>query len=422
MTEHALEIPRAFRELWTPSRYKVYHGGRGSGKSHSVAAALVQQGYDRTLRIGCYREIQKSIAGSVKKLLDDKIVEMGLSGFYSSTEYAIRGQNGTEFMFGGLRTNPDSIKSTEGLDIAWVEEADKCSQPSLDILTPTLRKPGSEIWFTFNRKNTTDPVDKMFLGGAPPPNSIIRKVNWRENPWFPTELETEMLWLKGRDIDKWLHVWEGEPLKRSQSRVFNNWRIDDIDAAMPVGCVPRFGGDWGFAQDPTVLIKAFVWDRTLYIRNEAWKVRCEIDDTPALFAGNDERVPPRWQNRHKYPGVPGAARSRIVADSARPETISYMKARGFDIMSARKGANSVVDGIEFMQSFDIVIHPDCKHVEDEMTLYSYRVDPMTDEVLSELADKENHTIDACRYALEGVRRRSGTLIAITPPEIIHYAQ
>lgn len=419
MTVQEFELPEPFMDLLDDGpRYFCYHGGRGAAKSHSIAGALVYMGYNRPLRMGCYREIQKSIQASVKKLLDDKIDGMGLRGFYNSTEYSISAQNGSEFIFGGLRTNPESIKSTEGLDFAWVEEADKCSQSSLEILTPTLRKPGSKLIFSFNRRNESDPVDKMFLGGTPPPKSLVRQVNWRDNPWFPQELHDEMEWLKGRDYDKYLHVWEGQPLRRSQARVFNNWVVNDLDDVMPKDCVPRFGADWGFASDPTVLMKAYVWGRTLYIRNEAWRVRCEIDDTPALFAGSDERDPPRWRNRNGYPGIPGAARGRIVADSARPETISYMRARGFNITNARKGPNSVIDGIEFLQSFDIVLHPDCKHAEDELTLFSYKTDPVTDEVLSELADKDNHTIDAIRYALEGVRRRTAGKVSRFAPQLI----
>lgn len=418
MANAAIKLPHAFEDLWTPSRYKAWHGGRGGAKSHSFATALMLKAMDTSLRILCCREIQKSIATSVKQLLDDKIDEAGLRHAFRSTQYDITGVNGSQFLFAGLRTNPESVKSMEGIDIVWVEEANTVSQRSLDLLIPTVRKPDSEIWFSWNRRHKTDPVDNMFLGGMPPPRSIIRKVGHADNPWFPDVLRDEMAWDKSRDMDKYLHVWEGEPVIHSEARVFQNWHVEDVDHLVPDGCIPRLGADWGFAVDPTVLVECYVFDRTLYFRREAYKVRCEIDETPALFAGTDGRDPARWSNTHGHPGLQSVRDGhRIVADSARPETISYMKQRGFRIIRARKGAGSVEDGVEFMKSHDIVVHPECVHVADELTYYSYKEDPLTDEVLPVLADKKNHTIDAARYALEDTRRSYGT-IGIIPPRAI----
>ena len=419
-----IQFPEVFRDLWTPSRYKAYHGGRGGAKSHSFAQALVSMGARRTMRILCCREIQKSIATSVKQLLDDKIarlvaVDPGLSGFYESTQYSIKGANGTQFLFAGLRTNPENIKSMEALDLAWVEEANTVSQRSLNLLVPTLRKDDSEIWCSWNRRHTTDPVDNMFLGGTPPPRSIVRKVDWRDNPWFPKVLRDEMEWDKSRDRDKWRHIWEGEPIVRSEARVFRNWSIEDIDEKVPGGCVPRLGADWGFAVDPTVLVECYVFDRTLYFRREVYKVKCEVDETPSLFAGSCTRDEVRWVNPHGHAGLQSVRDGhRIVADSARPETISYMKKKGFNIISAKKGAGSILEGVEFMKGHDIVVHPDCVHVADEFTHYSYREDPLTDEILPVFKDTDNHTIDACRYALEGARRASRGRISTVGPEFI----
>jgi phage terminase large subunit len=402
------EIPTAFQGLYRPARYKAVHGGRGSAKSHSIADYLVTEGRKRRMRFLCAREIQKSLSTSVHQLLQDKIVEHKAQGEYQVTRDGIRGPHGTHFLFAGLKSNPDSVKSMEDLDGAWVEEADRCSQSSLDLLTPTIRKPGSEIIFSWNRRSREDPVDKLFLGGTPPPDAWVQQVNWRDNPFFPKVLWDEMMWMKGRDRDKWLHVWEGHPLQRSEAKVFSNWRVDDLDDQVPEGARLLYGADWGFANDPTVLIGGYVIGRTLYIRHEAWRVKCAIDDTPALFAGTDDRDPPQWTNRWGFTGLPHARRTRITADSARPETIAYMKARGFDIIPAKKGPGSIMDGVEFMQSYDIVVHPSCTHVEDEMNLYEWKVDKHTDEVLNELADKDNHTIDSVRYMLETIRRSRGS--------------
>lgn len=419
VTNANLTLPYAFRKLWKPARYKAFYGGRGAAKSHSFASALIDMASRRKMRILCCREIQRSIGASVKQLLDDKIAAGGLGEFYESTQYGITGDNGTQFLFAGLRTNPESVKSMEGIDVAWVEEANTVSQRSLDLLIPTIRKPNSEIWFGWNRRFINDPVDNMFLGGLPPPNSIIKKVNHNDNPWFPEVLQAEMAWDKERDLDKWRHVWEGEPIIRSEAKVFQNWRVEDIDHLLPPDCTPRLGADWGFAIDPTVLIECYIFDRTLYFRREAWKVRCEIDETPSLFAGSDNRQTPRWVNTHGHPGLKTARDGhRIVADSARPETISYMVKRGLNVVKARKGAGSIMDGIEFMKTYDIVIHPDCIHIIDEFATYSFKEDPLTDEILPILVDKKNHTIDAARYAVESARRRDGGRVAMVAPQTI----
>lgn len=384
------QLPTTFKPLFTPSRYKASWGGRGSAKSRSFGRAALIRGATEPLRILCCREIQKSIADSVKRVLDDDIHRLGLSHFYNSTKTHIYGQNGTVILFSGLRTNPDSIKSMEGLDLALVEEANKVSQRSLDLLIPTLRKENSEIWFAWNPELPTDPVDKMFRGphGAPP-GSILMPCNWDKNPWFPKVLRDEMDWDKRRDKDKYLHIWEGHYLRNSEARVFKNWVEEPFET--PSDAMFYYGADWGFSIDPTVLIRCFIDHaaRKLFIDHEAWSIKCEIEDTPALFDT-----------------VPLSRKYRIRADSARPETISYMNRQQFRIIPAKKGAGSVEEGVKFLQNYDIVVHPKCRHVIDELLHYSYKVDPHTNDVTSVLEDKKNHTIDALRYALEQVRLKS----------------
>lgn len=337
------------------------------------------------MRIGCYREIQRSIRDSVKRLLDDKIAEAGLKDFYESTDTEIRGPNGSLFIFNGLRSNPDAVKSTEGLDIAAVFEANKVSQRSWDLLIPTVRKTGSEIWAEWNPEFETDPVDQMFRV-EPPPGSIVREVNWLDNPFFPEVLKQELDWDRKRDPEKYAHIWMGGYQRNSEARVFRNWTVEEFDR--PSGTIYRLGADWGYSIDPSVLVRASLEGRRLYIDHEAYMIGCEIDQLPDLF----DRVP---ESRKWF----------ITADSARPETISYMQKHGYPKVShATKGKGSVEEGIAFLQSFDIVVHPRCTHVIDELTLYSYKKDPLTDKVLPILEDKNNHCIDALRYACEGVRR------------------
>ena len=379
-----MHVPKAFRELYVPARHKAFHGGRGGAKSHQMGEALVINAYQRKdFRWLFAREIQKSLDASVKQLLEDKIHKFGLgpkefggNGYYRITDRSITGGDGrTQFLFAGLRTNPDSVKSMEGLDGVWIEEANTVSKRSIDLLTPTVRKPGSELWWSWNRASEKDPVDSMFIGGTPPPRSIVRQVSWRDNPWFPDVLREEMEWDKSRDWDKYLHVWEGQPVSMSESRVFKNWTVADIDDQVPENCVPRLGADWGFANDPTVLVLCYVWGRTLYIRAERWKLKLEIDNTPSFWVGSDPRGPEesRWKNPLGFDGIedpfnPGsrvALRNRVIADSARPEIISYLNKRDFKVLASKKGPGSVVEGVEFIKSFDVVIHPSAQHVIDE---------------------------------------------------------
>ena len=394
MSTSSVSLPDAFRFLWDEKaddgravRYRAAYGGRGSAKSHSFAQALVLKAAEKPLRVGCYREIQKSIRDSVKRLLDDKIKGSGLESFYQSTDTEIRGANGSLFIFNGLRTNPDAVKSTEGLDIAAVFEANKVSQRSWDLLIPTVRKDGSEIWAEWNPEFETDPVDLMFRGkdGAPP-GSVVRQVNYTANPFFPDVLKQELEWDRKRDPEKYAHIWLGGYQKHSEARVFKNWTVEDFER--PAGTIHRLGADWGFSIDPSVMVRCSIDGKRLYVDWEAHRIGCELEQLPDLFMQ-----------------IPEAEKWPSVADSSRPETISYMRRHGFPKMGpAIKGAKSVEEGIQFLQSFDIVVHSRCTHVIDELTHYRYKQDPLTNEVLPILEDKNNHCIDALRYACEGARR------------------
>lgn len=404
MSLSTLRIPtaRVFQPLLQPSRYKGAHGGRGSGKSHFFAELLVERCVLQPgTRAACVREVQKSLKNSVKLLVEDKIREHGLSSQFEILEAEIRTPGGGIIIFQGMQNHTaDSIKSLEGFDIAWVEEAQSLSQRSLDMLRPTFRKPGSEIWFSWNPAKVTDAVDQFLRGEVPPSDAVVVQANWSDNPWLPNELRADLEDDLRRDPDKFAHVWGGQYSANSQARVFRNFKVEAFETQP--GAVHRFGADWGFAIDPSVLIRCHVEGRTLYVDHEAYAVGCEIDHTPALFAGTDAKE--RWENPRGYPGVPGAAEWLIRADSARPETVSYMRRRGFKIVPALKGPGSIEDGIEFLRSFDIVVHPRCKHVAEELANYSFKVDPHTAEILPLLEDKNNHTIDALRYALEELRR------------------
>jgi phage terminase large subunit len=204
------QFPAKLECLFKPekSRYRILWGGRGGAKSWGIARALLILGARKPLRILCAREFQTSLKDSVHKLLCDQIESLGLMGFYQITQASIRAQNGTEFFFSGLKNNVTNIKSFEGVDICWVEEAANVSKLSWNVLIPTIRKEGSEIWISFNPELETDETYQRFVV-KPPNDSIVTKVNWSDNPWFPETLNLERESLKNRDMDSYNTVWEG---------------------------------------------------------------------------------------------------------------------------------------------------------------------------------------------------------------------
>lgn len=382
-----IETPRVFLPLLQPSRYKGAYGGRGSGKSHFFAEMIIERCIISKTDVVCVREVQKSLNQSVKKLLEAKIEALGVGHLFDVQAARIVARNGGVIIFQGMQDHTaDSIKSLEGFDIAWVEEAQSLSARSLELLRPTIRAKGSEIWFSWNPNSDTDPVDALLRGANPPPDAVVIQVNFSDNPYLPDVLKAEMEYDRGRDIDKYNHVWLGNYAMNSNARVFRNWKIEEF--ASPPTVTYRLGADWGFAVDPSVLVRCWIDGKRMYIDYEAYMVGCEIDQLPDLFRR-----------------VPDSEKWFITADSARPETISYMQRHGFPRMSAAtKGAGSVEEGIEFLKSFDIIVHPRCTHTINELTMYSYEVDDLTGNVLPKLKDKDNHVIDAVRYACEGARR------------------
>ena len=383
-----IDTAAVYEPLLASARYKGAHGGRGSAKSHFFAGLLIEECIAQRTDAVCLREVQKSLKFSVKKLLENKISSMNAGAYFEVQNEQIKAANGGVIIFQGMQDHTsDSIKSLEDFKIAWFEEAQTASQRSLDLLRPTLRAPGSQLWFSWNPRFATDPIDQLLRGDKPPPDSIVVEATFFDNPWMPQELIDELEYDKRRDPDKYAHIWLGKYQTNASARVFKNWTIEQFE--VDPAAVIRQGADWGFSVDPTVLVQAYIVGRRLYIPFEAYRVGCEIVDTPALFMS-----------------LPDSEKWPMVADSARPETISHLRKNGFPkITSAIKGAKSVEEGIEFLQSFDIVVHPRCIHLIDELTLYSFKTDPLDEsKVLPVLADKDNHVIDALRYALEGARR------------------
>lgn len=386
MLDIQIDTPRAFKPLLAKARYKGVHGGRGSGKSHFFAEYIIERCIIEKTNVVCIREVQKSLSQSVKRLLESKIEDLGVQKFFEVQESQIKCTNGGLIIFQGMQNHTaDSIKSLEGFNIAWVEEAQSLSQRSLDLLRPTIRAPESELLFSWNPSQPTDPIDLLLRGDKLPNDAVVVQANYLDNPWLPDVLLEEMRFDKERDHDKYLHVWLGEYNNKSEARVYKNWVVEEFDR--PAGTIYRFGADWGFANDPTALIRCSIDENRLYIDYEAVMVGCEIVNTPDLFRR-----------------IPESDKWFITADSSRPETISHMMHNGFPkINGSVKGKGSVEDGVEFLKSFDIVVHPRCTETIRELTTYSYKTDPLTDRILPVLEDKNNHIMDALRYACEGIR-------------------
>lgn len=380
-----------FKFLFEPARYKVAYGGRGGAKSWAFARVLLVLALRKRLRILNVREFQTSIADSVHKLLGEQITALGLDKYYDVQKTKIKCVNGSEFIFKGIRTNAQEIKSLEGVDVCWVEEAQAVSESSWELLIPTIRKENSEIWITFNPMDEDDATYKRFVL-TPPPEARVVKVSWQDNPWLPETLRKEKDYCLAHDPDAYDWIWEGNCRRVSDAQVFKGkYVIEEFDT--PADARFFHGVDWGFSQDPTALLRVFIKDDELYIDMEAYGVGVELDDIAKFFDF-----------------IPTSRLWPIKADNSRPETISHVRRKGFNITGAKKWSGSVEDGLSLLKGFRrIIIHPRCKHTAAEFRLYSYKVDKTNGDVLPVLLDANNHCVDALRYALDGYIKGRGTM-------------
>ena len=390
-----LELPEKLLFLLTEKkRYKVAYGGRGSGKSWSIARCLIVKALESKVRVLCTRQLQTSIANSVHKLLSDTISNLGVDKRFEITQNTIRCDNGSEFFFKGIQNNINEIKSIEGIDYCWIEEAQNVSQESWDILIPTIRAEGSEIWVSFNPDREEDATYQLFVANSRE-DTIAVQVNYDDNPFFPETLRKEMEYCRQTDYGKYEHVWLGKTVINTEAQVYHD-KFEVKEFETPEGVTFYYGSDWGFANDPTTLIRCFIQDHCLYIDYESGGVGVEFEEIPALF--NKVPYERQWE---------------IRADSARPETISYVARQGFNIKACPKWQGSVEDGIEYIRSFRrIYIHPRCQHTYKEFQFYSYKTDRNTGEILPIVLDKDNHYLDALRYALNPYIQKKVSILSV----------
>lgn len=376
-------------------RYRVLRGGRGSGKSFSVAKMSAVWGAAQPMRILCTREFQNSIKQSFYAEVANAIKsDPWLESVYEVGRDFIRHKwNGTEYLFAGLRHNIDSIKSMAQVNLVIVEEAETVPHASWRDLIPTIRAADSEIIIIYNPKRRDSWVAQQFDGDALPPRTALATVNAEDNPWFPEVLDEQRLHDREHlDPALYRHIWEGAYYEQSDAQVFaGRYRVAEFEPAKGWDG-PYYGLDFGFAESETAGVKAWVADRTLYIEHELYEKRLELDDTAKAMIES----------------LPDVERHAVRADNARPESISYLKRNGIPrIVACKKGKGSVEDGVEFIKSFDeVVIHPRCTNTINEFALYSYKIDRHSGDILPVIVDANNHAIDSLRYALEPLMRRN----------------
>jgi phage terminase large subunit len=389
-----VSFPKKLDFLFQPARYKICHGGRGSGKSWGFARALLVQGAARPLRVLCARESQRSIADSVHKLLRDQIDLLGLGGFYTVQESTIFGQNGTEFVFAGIRQQGiQNIKSFEGVDVAWIEEAQVVTKRSWDVLLPTIRKEGSEIWITMNPDLESDETYVRFIA-KPPPGAIVVQLNWSDNPWFTKALDAERRETKARSPEDYANIWEGKPKRVVDGAIYRS-EIDRIYDEKRLRDVPY---------DPLLKVHT-VWDlgwndamTVIFAQRSASEIRV-IDYIEDSHKRLDEYVGMIESRRYRYGShwLPHDGRARNIQTGLSPQEM-LKKLTGHSVKIVPEV--SVESGIKAARVifgrcyFDAVKAGD---LVDRLKRYRRAIPVNTGEPAAPLHDENSHGADAFRY-------------------------
>lgn len=393
------EIPKLTRNFSKPARTRVFKGGRGSGKTRGLAKRsairiyqLAEMGVEGVFLAS--REHLNSLDESSMEEIKAAIrSEPWLVDYFDIGEKYIRTKNRRiSYAFAGLRHNLDSIKSKARIIGNWTDEAENVSEPAWRKLVNTLREEGNveghpwhvENWISYNPESAESATHKRFVE-SPAEDCIVTTINWTDNPFFPSILNKQRLEDQRLRPETYDHVWGGEFLTLTEAQIFaGKFVVEDFEPE-PHWDGPYNGLDFGFAQDPTAAVQVYIHDRRLFVRREAGRTKLELDATSGFVL---ERIP-------------GFDKHVTRADSARPESISYLSRHGLPrIIGVDKWKGSVEDGVEFIKSFEkVVIHTDCPQTAREFRLYSFKVDPRSGDILPIIVDAHNHYIDSCRYAL-----------------------
>lgn len=415
MPSPQIEFPEKLECLFRPGRYKILYGGRGGAKSWGIARALLALGTSNRLRVLCAREIQKSIADSVHRLLADQVTAMGLGSFYEVQQTTIKGVNGTLFFFAGLRHNINNIKSVEGADIVWVEEAQTVSKSSWDTLIPTIRKPGSQIIVSFNPELDTDETYKRFVLNPPPDAEVVR-IGWQDNPWFPAVLKQERETMKARDPDGYLTTWEGHCRQTLDGAIY----AKEVRAATEGARITRV------PYEPNKPVHTF-WDLGRADKTSIWFAQIVGFEFRVIdFYENRGEVLPHYlkelQGRPYVYGdhwLPHDANNELLASE---RTIAQqMRAAGFTVRITPK--TSVSNGINAARTLFPNVWFDAEKCADGLNAlrrYRYDVDAENGQFSDKpLHDDASHAADAFRYLAVALRERKSPMenVKASRPEV-----
>lgn len=412
MTQVTLSLPEKFQFLFIPGyRYRVAWGGRDGAKSMSFARALVAKAHTEKLLILCCREYMATMSDSVIRVITSSIYDMELQPYFEiQRNTIIHKLTGSEFIFKGLHNNVNEIKSLHGVNVCWIEEAQGLTEASWIVLDPTIRplQEGNmcEIWLTFNPEKSDAPVYNHFISN-PIPQSYVVKVGWQDNPWHSADMERLRVTMRDYDPDNYDWVWEGACKEQTEASVFRGKVF--TQCFEPPGEKERLyhGLDFGFANDPTVLLRCWIrpseegFGEDLMIDREAYGHHIELDEMPQFFDNNVETA-------RSWP---------IFGDSENPAQISYLCRQGYSVSPAEKWKGCAEDGIVHLRAFrKIIIHERlCPNTAREFKTYKYKVDMRSLDkdgkplVLPILEEKNDHSPDACRYALNGMIQHRGGL-------------
>ena len=380
-----VEIPNEFKRLFDSDwREAAVYGGRYSLKSHTVARTLLIKARQKKIRVGCFREFQSSIAESSHQLLSDLIKEYKLSDFSVTDKAIVNKINGSDFLFKGLWNNEQTIKSIEGIDIAWVEEAQTISKESLEVLTPTVRKPGSQIIYTYNRFSEDDPIHTRLVTEGRP-NTLVINVNYDiaiKYGLMPKVILDEIEDDKKNRPALYRYKWLGEP-STSERKIYKDWLvIDELDHHARL---ERYGIDFGYTNDPTAIVAIYYFNGGYILDELCFQTRM-----------SNKQIADVIKNQEK-PQI------LTIADSAEPKSIDDIKMQGVNVVGAEKGKDSVSNGIQLVQDQRISITKRSVNVIKEYRNYLWETDK-DGKILNTPEHEFSHSMDAIRYAISSMKK------------------
>lgn len=404
MSLSTLTVPTAevFEPLLAPGRYKGAYGGRGSAKSHFFADLTIDRSLDGGTRIVCIREVQKSLSQSVKRLIEDRLehFKLGTRHGFKVFKEVIQTPGGGLIVFQGMQDhNAESIKSLEGFQYAWVEEAQTLSIQSLKLLRPTIRGEGSELWFSWNPRRKTDPVDVMLRGAELPTGAIVVNANWSENPWFPGVLEQERLDCLRLEPDQYENVWEGDYVGVAKGAYYamrlaearRDGRICSVteDPLLPIGLYCDIGGTGARSDAFTIWAAQFIGTSIRVLRYYEAQ-------------GQDLATHLAWMRKHGY--TPDKAKIVLPHDGAtndRVYAVSYESAfeeAGYEVeVIPNQGKGAAAKRIEETRRLfpSMLIDKDnCEGGLDALGWYHEKVDEVRNVGLGPEHDWASHGADA----------------------------